>query len=125
MSVSAPLNVKNGQAALVVTGLQAQVAGFVSLSGNFGIQKTAGATAAQDELLIVSDQAAASLTAGTFVRLVVTPAPRTDDLQKILARLIDLKLRHLFNHHRGRDFNNRTRRRHWLRLPQQRNRWQS
>jgi hypothetical protein len=74
VSVSAPLNVKNGQAALVVTGLQAQVAGFVSLSGNFGIQKTAGATAAQDELLIVSNQAAAALTAGTLVRAGVSKA---------------------------------------------------
>jgi hypothetical protein len=74
VSVSAPLNVKNGQAALVVTGLQAQVAGFVSLSGDFGIQRTPGATPAQDELLIVSNQAAASLTAGTLVRAGVSKA---------------------------------------------------
>ena len=48
--------------------MQAQIGGFVALSGNFGIRKLPGATAAQDELLIVSDTASASLTAGTAVR---------------------------------------------------------
>ena len=46
-------------------------------------------------------------------------------MNDLLSRLIDLKLRHLFNHYRGRYLNDRARRRHWLRLPQQRNRWQS
>jgi len=74
VSVSAPLNVKKGEAALVVSGLQAQVAGFVTVSGNFGVQRTPGATAAQDELVFVSNQAAASLTAGTLVRAGVSNA---------------------------------------------------
>ncbi len=39
----------------------------------------------------LADKLSAALAAGTFVRLVVTPAPGADDLQKIIARLIDLK----------------------------------
>ncbi|NBP24343.1 MAG: hypothetical protein EBU81_07305, partial [Proteobacteria bacterium] len=67
-SVTAPLKVTQGQAALVLNGLQATVGGFVTVAGNFGVQKTSGATAAADELLIVSNTASAALTAGTAVR---------------------------------------------------------
>ena len=45
-SVTAPLKVTQGQAALVLNGLQATVGGFVTVAGNFGVQKTTGATAA-------------------------------------------------------------------------------
>ena len=73
-TATALLRVADKTSSLTVIGLLADVGGFVVLSGNFGVQKTAGATAAEDELLIVSDKAAASLTAGSAVRVGVKDA---------------------------------------------------
>jgi hypothetical protein len=73
-SVTVPLKVTQGVSALVLTGFQATVGGFVTLSGNFGLKKTTGATPDQDELMIVSDKASASLRAGTAIRVGVQEA---------------------------------------------------
>ena len=61
-SVSAPLEVKNGEAAVVAKGLKAEVVGFVTLSGDFGIQKSLGVSSAGDALLVVTDKGSAGLT---------------------------------------------------------------
>ena len=74
ISVSAPLKVVNGQTAVVVKGLKAQVKDFVTLSGDFGFQKTTAVNPANDELLVVSSNAAAKLTVGTAVEVGVSGA---------------------------------------------------
>jgi hypothetical protein len=67
-TVSAPLSVRNGQASVVINGLQAQVAGFVTLSGDFGVERVRGSSPAADELLVVSNNASAGLKAGSVLR---------------------------------------------------------
>jgi hypothetical protein len=74
VSVTAPLKVGQGASALVLNGFQATVGGFVTLAGDFGLMKTAGATEAQDELMIVSKAASASLRGGEAIRVGVKDA---------------------------------------------------
>ena len=71
VSVSAPLNVADGQTIINVTGLQAQIGDILSISGDFGLRKTTDATPGQDELQITSQNAAVSLTAGDVVTAAV------------------------------------------------------
>ena len=40
--ISAPVNVVDGVTSVTVTGLEATVVDFVTISGNFGLEKTAG-----------------------------------------------------------------------------------
>jgi hypothetical protein len=72
--VTAPLKVNQGVSALLLNGFQATVGGFVSISGNFALQKTTGATPAEDEFVVVSQAASASLRAGDSIRVGVQGA---------------------------------------------------
>ncbi|MEN9734709.1 MAG: hypothetical protein RLZ45_2704, partial [Verrucomicrobiota bacterium] len=63
MSVSAPVKVTHGTTSVVVMGLEAQVSGFVSIMGDFGMRVSDAA------LVAVSANASARLTAGKAVRV--------------------------------------------------------
>ena len=67
VSVSAPIDVANGVTAVAVTGLNAQVAEFVTLTGDFGLKKTAGG-----DLIVVSSNASAVLAVGGVIQAGVT-----------------------------------------------------
>ena len=62
--VTAPLNVLKGQSGVVLFGLKATIGGFVTVSGDFGVQKTPAIGAAQEELVVVARNASARLRRG-------------------------------------------------------------
>ena len=66
---SAPINVPNGVTAVAVTGLNAQVAEFVTITGDFGFKKTTGG-----DLIIASSNASATLDAGSVIKVGVSNA---------------------------------------------------
>jgi hypothetical protein len=67
-AVSAPLKVLAGQSAVVLNGLKATVGGFVSVTGDFGVQKVAGGSPDRDALVIVANNAEARVQAGVALR---------------------------------------------------------
>ncbi|MFN0077230.1 MAG: DUF4347 domain-containing protein, partial [Prosthecobacter sp.] len=67
--INAPVNVLNGVTSVAVTGLNAQIANFVTLSGDFGVKKTVGG-----DLEVVASNASAALNVGSVVRAGVTGA---------------------------------------------------
>ena len=69
VAVSAPINVTAGVTAVVVNGLSAQVLNFVTVSGNFGLRKTAGG-----ELEVAATNASATLDVSGAIQVGVTAA---------------------------------------------------
>ena len=60
-SIVAPIVVANGTTAISVTGLNATVLNFVTISGNFGFKKTS-----TGDIIIAASGASATLTAGSY-----------------------------------------------------------
>ena len=67
--MSAPISVNNGVTAVVVTGLNAQVLNFVTITGDFGFRKNANG-----DLEVAASSATARLEVGTAVKAGVTAA---------------------------------------------------
>ena len=68
-AISAPINVTNGVTTVVVTGLNAQVLNFVTITGDFGFRKNANG-----DLEVAGSSASARLEVGTAVKAGVTAA---------------------------------------------------
>ncbi|NBP24543.1 MAG: hypothetical protein EBU81_08340, partial [Proteobacteria bacterium] len=74
VGVSAPLVVRNEVATVLVTGLDAAIGGFVSLSGDYAFQKKTGPLANDDQLIVLTQNAGARLSVGDSLRVGVQGA---------------------------------------------------
>jgi hypothetical protein len=74
VGVTAPLVVKNQVTTVVLTGLRASVGGFVTLSGDFALQKKTGPGANDDQLIVLTHNASARLTMGDQLHVGVKAA---------------------------------------------------
>jgi hypothetical protein len=74
VGVKAPLTVRNQETSIAVTGLDATIGGFVTLSGDYAIRKIAGPNANDDQLIILTRNASAALSLGDSMRVGVRSA---------------------------------------------------
>ena len=68
-TISAPLNVNDGTTSVVVTGLEAQIGGFVTLSGDMGFKKDV-----TGRLIAAGNNVSATLNVGSIIKAGVTGA---------------------------------------------------